>query len=267
MSKSAPTRRLRPGDLVCGQCGEGNDIARKFCSRCGNSLGGATIVGTSWWRKFVPHRKDKVLAAGERPGHRGQKKQGAHLPLVRIVRSLKLVLGAAILIAGLVFGIMPSFRHAVNKRVSDIWNNLKGHIVKTYVPVHPSGATATSQLPDHPAGMSVDGFKNTYWAAGPKDASPVLILAFQNPTDLSQMIIRLGDSDNFGVEPRPAAMHIVYDHGAQDIASLQDKPDPQTIGLHGASKVTRMEIHVVKTAGIQGSNVSITEIELFSLKK
>jgi hypothetical protein len=267
VAKSAPTRRLRPGDLVCGQCGEGNDFARKFCSRCGNTLGDAAVVGTSWWQKHAPHRKAKVLAAGERPGHRGQKRRGLHLPIARTVRLLKITIGAAILIAGLVFGVVPSFRNAVNRRVSHTWSTIKGDVIPTYPPVHPAHATASSQLPDHPAGLAVDGFRNTFWAAGPKDPTPVLVLTFQNPTDLSKMIIRLGDSDNFGAEPRPAAMHIVYDHGAQDITSLQDKPDPQTITLHGASQVTRMEIHIVKTAGVQGQNVSITEIELFGLKK
>jgi hypothetical protein len=31
-------RRLQPGDLVCPECGEGNDPNRKFCARCGTEL-------------------------------------------------------------------------------------------------------------------------------------------------------------------------------------------------------------------------------------
>ena len=62
-----PTQRLRPGDLVCSQCGEGNAPARRFCSRCGSSLAEAETVGEKWWQKLIPKRKQKVLEAGQRP--------------------------------------------------------------------------------------------------------------------------------------------------------------------------------------------------------
>ena len=47
----APTRR-HPGDLICGQCGEGNDPTRHFCRRCGNSLDEAIAVRLPWYRRF-----------------------------------------------------------------------------------------------------------------------------------------------------------------------------------------------------------------------
>ena len=44
VTKTKPTRRLRPGDLICGQCGEGNPPVRRFCGRCGDSLDRKSVV-------------------------------------------------------------------------------------------------------------------------------------------------------------------------------------------------------------------------------
>ncbi len=35
VAKQAPSRKINPGDLVCGVCGEGNDPERNYCRRCG----------------------------------------------------------------------------------------------------------------------------------------------------------------------------------------------------------------------------------------
>ena len=56
-----PTRR-HPGDLICGQCGEGNDPVRHFCRRCGNSLDEAIAVRLPWYRRFF-HRLFGVSAS------------------------------------------------------------------------------------------------------------------------------------------------------------------------------------------------------------
>jgi len=48
-----PSRKLRPGDKICGDCGEGNNANRRFCSRCGASLDEAAVVRTKWWRKLL----------------------------------------------------------------------------------------------------------------------------------------------------------------------------------------------------------------------
>jgi hypothetical protein len=65
MPKSAPSRELQPGDLVCGSCGEANLPTRRFCSRCGNELEGAEVVKAPWWRRILPKRKPREARAVE----------------------------------------------------------------------------------------------------------------------------------------------------------------------------------------------------------
>src|SRR5207247_4794005 len=66
-----PTRR-HPGDLICGQCGEGNDPVRHFCRRCGTSLDEALAVRLPWYRRFFNRlSRGKTREAGCRPARRG----------------------------------------------------------------------------------------------------------------------------------------------------------------------------------------------------
>ena len=49
----AGPRIVNPGDLVCGQCGEGNDPSRRFCRRCGASLAaGDGIRPLPWYQRW-----------------------------------------------------------------------------------------------------------------------------------------------------------------------------------------------------------------------
>ena len=70
VAKQAPSRKINPGDLVCGGCGEGNDPERNYCRRCGTPLAEATVARTRWFRRR-PKRSKKVVAAGDRPGRGG----------------------------------------------------------------------------------------------------------------------------------------------------------------------------------------------------
>src|SRR6185503_18170276 len=73
--KQPPTRKILPGDLICGECGEGNPPARNFCSRCGSSLKAAAVAKRHWWQKLIPHRKRKAMEAGARPWKTADGKQ------------------------------------------------------------------------------------------------------------------------------------------------------------------------------------------------
>ena len=53
--QKAPDQSIKAGDLVCGQCGQGNDPGRKFCRKCGNSLAEAVPpVAPTWPRAKSP---------------------------------------------------------------------------------------------------------------------------------------------------------------------------------------------------------------------
>jgi ribosomal protein L40E len=51
------TRRTNPGDLICAQCGEGNDPTRRYCRHCGAVLAATpAAVRLSWWRRLLGRR-------------------------------------------------------------------------------------------------------------------------------------------------------------------------------------------------------------------
>ena len=76
VAKQPPSRKINPGDLVCGGCGEGNDPERNYCRRCGTPLAEATVARTRWFRRR-PKRSKKVVAAGDRPGRGGSGRDAA----------------------------------------------------------------------------------------------------------------------------------------------------------------------------------------------
>ncbi|HEX4982989.1 MAG TPA: hypothetical protein VFV63_14880, partial [Ilumatobacteraceae bacterium] len=75
VTKQAPSRKINPGDLVCGACGEGNDPGRNYCRRCGSTLAEATVARTRWFRRR-PKRAKGIVAAGDRPGRPGRSSGG-----------------------------------------------------------------------------------------------------------------------------------------------------------------------------------------------
>lgn len=67
-----PKRSIKPGDLVCGQCGEANEPSRRFCRKCGALLvEEAPQTPLPWWRRLfkrlVTRKPKQALRAGERP--------------------------------------------------------------------------------------------------------------------------------------------------------------------------------------------------------
>ncbi len=65
--RQPPSRKIEPGDRICGACGEGNPPARNFCSRCGTTLAAAEVVKRRWWQRLVPRRRRRSSEAGARP--------------------------------------------------------------------------------------------------------------------------------------------------------------------------------------------------------
>jgi len=264
-----PTRRLEPGDLICGECGEGNPPIRKFCSRCGASLGQAEVVRTRWWKRLVPWRRVKVHEAGSRPGQRGVRsgrggKLGAGLrrvfPMVRNVAAIVLLLG------GIVYSIYPPFRVEANQRYFAAKNKVVSMVIPQYVPVRPTKVTATVALPDHPAEMVADGFSNTFWAA-PGESNPALVFTFDHEINLGRAIVRLGNSAKFQSAHRPQQLHLVFSNGGTFDLNLKDTPDPQEVKIEGGKGSTSVEIHVQSLfRSLDGTDTAVTEIELFERK-
>jgi hypothetical protein len=264
--KTAPSRRLHPGDLICGACGEGNPPVRKFCSRCGDSLVQAEVVKRPWWKKLIPARGPKVVPTGTHPSRAGGRdvKHG----LRKAYRRVRLVIGMVIMGAGLVYAVFPPLRTAVDSRFNAEKTRVETLAHPTYVPVHPVSVAANLHVAGHPGQLAADEFSNTYWLAPwSPGQEPTLTLTFGKKVSLKKMILTSGVSSNFVAFGRPAALHLVFPNGQSDSITPQDTDKPQTLTISHGDGVTSVEIQVAGVfPGSKGSNVAITEMELFALQ-
>jgi hypothetical protein len=264
--RQPPTRKLEPGDLICGDCGEGNSVTRKFCSRCGGSLAEAVKVKTPWWRKLLPRRGAKVRKSGDRPkrgGRAGKSKLG--LAVSSTFKIARRVVAIALVIGGIAYGMFAPFRGWVNQRGVEAKATVEGIFFPTYAPVSAAEApTASAALPDHEANKAVDGESDSFWAAPVGPAEPNMVVKFDREILLAKIIIHNGDGGDFKATHRAQKLHLVYSTGKTTDVNVQDRPDPQTFELENGEGVTSVEIHVVSTfKSVTGNTLAISEVEFF----
>lgn len=262
-----PTRR-HPGDLICGQCGEGNDPVRHFCRRCGSELAEAAVVALPWYRRILKRLSgSRTREAGWRPNRVG----GPNVTGM-VVRMVRLAIAAVLVLAVLAFLLIPPFHTAVVNRVTAAVTAIRKAIHPNLDPVHATEAAATSSIPGHGPDLARDTFSNTYWAAKVTDRAPVLVLKFSDPVDLAEIGITTGASgtapqDQFLAQPRPKLVHLVFSNGNSTDITLSDSNKAQFTAID-VKQVKSVEIHVMSTwapAGAAPSSVAITEVE-FKMK-
>lgn len=265
--KTAREQHLRPGDLICGECGTGNPPVRKFCARCGHPLADAQVVRTPWWRRIYHRRGPKVLKAGARPKKPGS--TASRSVLRQVLRKVRAVVAVLIILGGILYGAYPPLRSYVNAHVIAVKQQLFGFASGQLKPIHPVSTSANVQLPQHTAQMATDEFTNTYWDAtwsGPTTAVPALTLNFGKTVFLQQMIVYNGASDDYTAHDRPALLELSYSNQENDFVNLPDTSNKQQITLHHGIGVTSVRIKVLDVFPAQNStDVAITEIELFGL--
>ena len=262
---TAERPRPQPGELICGECGWGNDPARKFCRHCGNSLHDAVRVRIPWYRRLLPRRRP--LAAGERPAGLRRRLDTEHhggfaIRMFKAVRNLVIVVLIAL---AALYAAVPPVRDAVNARVQPVVTDLRKQIIPHDAPVHAVGASATGELPGHGASLAVDSFANTYWAADVSGGKqPVLTVLFDRPVDLYDYLFLSGAPDNFQAQGRPRDLHIAFSDGRTWDLTLKDQPDKQQYSFT-AKKVDRIEIQIRSVyPSATGSGVAIRDIEFFT---
>jgi ribosomal protein L40E len=247
-------RPIAPGDLICGQCGAGNDPTRQFCRKCGKSLADAETARLPWWRRLFGRRRRTL---GERPRARGGRPWRT---AARLISRLLLVIVA---VGGLLYATVPPVRTGVNTEVRTLKSWVAKQFSSKLVPARPATVTATASVPEHGAGLVADNARNTFWAA-PAAGEPTLVLTFDKPVDLRQAIIRVGNAADFESTHRPAKLHLVYSTGHTFDVNLADTPDPQTVTIGESAGATTVEIHITAFHRSQkGNTVAISEIELF----
>lgn len=261
--KRPPTNKLKPGELVCGECGEGNAPTRKFCSRCGTSLADAAVVKTPWWRRWLPKGGAKTRKSGDRPKGTRQGKSKFAEKAGAVFRAVRTVLSILLLIAGIAYGVSGQFRGWVNERALAAKQWAEELVLPQYDPISPVSVKATAQLPDHPAKAAVDGNTKSFWAA-PGTSKPILVLTYDRPVHLSRAIVRTGAMDGFQGMHRPRKLHLVFSTGKTADVELKDQPDQQEISFDNGEGATSVEIHVVEVIkSIDGKDMAMTEIEMF----
>ncbi|QMU78014.1 hypothetical protein GXW83_22265 [Streptacidiphilus sp. PB12-B1b] len=275
VTRTAPSHRLQPGDLVCGACGEGNPGTRRFCSRCGASLVEAVQVREAWWRRFLPRRGPRVVALDPGTGSGAARGSSAarlaeprfdlKFVLRQTYRKVRVVGAVALLCAGTLYGVYPPFRNTVDGRA----RNLKAQVTDTIgdhlSPVHAVSVTANVSERGYPALNAADELLNTYWLAPWSTSSePTLTFDFAHRVTLRKVILHLGASNAYIQDGRPSELRLTYSNGESFTIIPQDTSQAQTFTISHADLITSMRVEVGAVyPGGSGSTVATAEIELF----
>ncbi|WP_213450301.1 zinc ribbon domain-containing protein [Rhizomonospora bruguierae] len=242
----------RPGDLVCGRCGSGNDPARRFCRSCGASLAEAAPVKLHWWQRLWRRlSRPAKYAAGERRRRRAG-------PIVgRLTRILALLLAAALAVA---FG--PSL---VRRGVNEVRDRTRKH-----EPISATGFAASSARRDNPAARIGDGKNNRYWAPAGRAQGAWVEATFPRPLRILDIIVTPGVSpnqDEFVAAGRPHELDVLAtpDRGepTRFTLTLSDAPGPQTFHVT-ADRAVRIRFTVRSVFGANADPVvAIAEVEFY----
>lgn len=276
-AKPPPRREVRPGDLVCNQCEEGNDPERRFCRRCGASLVEAKAAVAPpplpWWKRLFV-RQPKVLAAGERPMRRGGTAAQRTLRS-RLSQGRRLVVLLAVV--GLGLGYLGPWRSTVNTKVGNSFRGIREMVAPRFNEISPDSVEGTtSALPDHPPEDAVDDIKQTYWAEGAEGdgIGQRFVVNFDPPVNLGKIGFRLGAStkpEDFATQPRPERVRLHFFGPASSVStkdlSLKNTADFQQHDAK-AKDTVRLEIEILSTnPSLEGGTAtSIAEIEFWERK-
>ena len=268
---AAETPPPRPGDLVCGSCGIGNDPARKFCRRCGTSLAEAAVhvEKVPWWRRFIPKREKKVLAAGERP--KSMAPGGAVGGVRHSYRRVVSVVFQVLLIAALVgvvvgYAVVPPWQGAVNDLIGSLGRILQPKLVE----IHPSGEATGPAINGHRVQAAFDLNTETFYAEDlVPGAQPTLSVPFKPGTSFDKVLVRSGAGKEYRDYARPRILRleiIAADKSAttKDLV-LEDTGELQVFDVTGRD-VTLVRLAVVEVHPAAKKAVAITEIEFQAFK-
>lgn len=176
---------------------------------------------------------------------------------------------AVLAAVGITVGALALGFGAISGGAGGVWDSVRGAVSPEYQPARPSGAEATSSLPDHQPELAIDGISNSYWAEGAQGngEGETLVLTFDRPVDLDRIGITPGASgevEEFIAQPRPQVLHLVFSDGSATDVNLKDSAEFQTFPIE-ARQVTSVEVHVVSVfAALDGDDTAISEIELFT---
>ena len=256
--RSPMQERIKPGDVICGQCGAGNSPERHFCQRCGANLAAAVVVKQPWWRRFFPART--TTTAGTRPSHAPTERAWGSA-FFRVI-----ALGVVALLV-LAYLFVPPLHNKVNSTIASAYASAHRHFSPTYTYVRPSDATASSQVALHTARQSIDLIKETYWAANAStDKQPTLRITFSSPVDFDQILLTTGAGNDYATIGRPKDVSVVMSDKSTVHLTFKDTPDATGYDVT-ARGVSWVEIHILSVyATAQSPDVAINEVEFVRIQ-
>lgn len=259
----------KPGDLICDSCGTGNDPARKFCRKCGNSLAKAEPVKKlPWWKRlFSANRKKQAKGGKGKKAVAGARQASfkAEMAMARL-RNGVLILAAL----GLAGGFMvPSIRTSVMNGARDGINKARDTLFPNFDPVRPTSVTASTEAPGHPAVASADLAINTFWAEGAEGEGigQTVTYSFNEPFELAKILVTPGafdpqQPDLYLKQPRPKDIHLVFDNGASADIVVKDEQKAQTFTIKGAKDIKSVQLSIASVyPGTGGADTAIAEVE------
>ncbi|MFJ5646121.1 NADase-type glycan-binding domain-containing protein [Streptomyces sp. NPDC093223] len=272
------TRRqntLRPGDLICGDCGQGNAPRRRFCARCGESLEEAEVVRRRWWHRLRLRRGPRQVAlSGEGAGQRSPEQEMAQ-PGERRRRWLlraQIAGSGAIALSTLGYATYPPLQNYVNHEIKGVRQKAEGILESQYDLARPATVTASASLSGHGPEQAADQFDNTYWAAGFEDKgdappkSRSLTFHFDRLVTLNQVVVTAGALNDFAAHGRPSMITLSFSNGATMPLSLKDSAKPQKFNLEHAIGFKSVKMRIDEEfPGTKHNDVALTEVKFLSL--
>ena len=278
MVKTKPTRRLQPGDLICGKCGEGNPPTRNFCSRCGEALSAATVVRRPWYRRLLAplRRGPRTMEAGSRPGQGGAERLPVKKRVMSGYRKVRRVLAACMVVVAMTYLFVPPLRNVINQHVAHPVAGVKSKVMERwrsftspYSDVSVVETKTTATLAGTEGGDGVDGNTVSFWAVPWQGGRrPFLRVAFADPETINAIVVHAGASgEDASKYLQPKVLRLRYPNGLHEDVELKFSGDPQTFDLDKAQLVGSITVIVRSVYPKKGlTGVAVSDIEFKARK-
>ncbi|MGW0883161.1 NADase-type glycan-binding domain-containing protein [Streptomyces sp. NPDC002671] len=204
-----------------------------------------------WWRRILPSRERRPLAAGSRPRLRVRRRPRLTLPVLLIVLVVAAWLARA--------------------QLTELFNFAEDSTGDPK-PLHPVHVRASSQAPSHRAQAAFDSLNNRYWAPAARGSGTGQSLEadFDRPVRLRELLVTSGistKSDEYLSQARPSKITVTLvssqgKHTTEKL-NLNDAPGQQSFEVQG-SDVTQVRLTVNAAYGTRPDRrVAIAEVEFF----
>jgi hypothetical protein len=253
-------RAPKPGELICGNCGAGNEPTRRFCRACGTSLAEAKPAPPlPWYRRIFTRREKQPLAAGERTKGTTRSAEGRPSgirPGVVITR----VLAGVVLLGVVGYAIVPTVRQGANALIANVTEEVRKRVNPRYALLDEKSVTATSGDTGHEAGLAFDGAVNTYWSTS--EPQPTVRVELPAKVDVGAIVLRAGVVGQPNAFRTPATIEITsVDTRAKVQIEVKAGLDRQD-HLFDLPETSAIEIRVTSSRGGDSLPLAISEIEV-----